>query len=414
VSAMPDSSVGERYDPFGAHLADPYGFYAEARRSQPVFYAEDFAAWVVTRYDDIRYVLNHPRLFSSRNAVRPMTIALTPECRAELNRGYPDAKYFLNSDDTAHRRLKAPLIRGLGPRRVHELEPFIRKQINTVVDELEPAGHAELISQFTRLVPFRIIAQLVGIEESDYHHIQDGSFAASRLYRKGNLTPDEQLDYARRFVRYQHMLMRYIEARRADPRDDLITMFVSALAPGSEPLTSEQERELVWCLVGTLGAGSRAAPAAIGTALYHLLIERSRWEALVERPGLIANAVEEICRYDSPAQTFPRITTQPVTIGGVDLPTGTELIIIIGSANHDETRFDRAEELDITRSRTRHIAFGQGAHACIGAALARAQLRITLDTFTRRFPNLRLADGHDVEVTPAINQRQPRELHVMW
>ena len=125
-------------------------------------------------------------------------------------------------------------------------------------------------------------------------------------------------------------------------------------------------------------------------------------------------AVTELCRYDGPGQTFRRLTTEPVRVGDVELPAGAEVMVILGSANRDEALVDRPDEFDITRPRTRHVAFGLSSHVCVGASLARAQLRITLSTLARRLPDLHLTAGHPVPMDPVINHRKPLELHLTW
>lgn len=414
MAAAPDHLPGEYYDPFGAHLDDPYSFFREARLNRPVFYSSVFRAWVVTRYQDVRHVLTHPTVFSSANAVRPISAAFAPECQAELDRGYPFTAYVLNTDGGTHRRLRAPLTRNLELKRVRRLEPFIRGQVNALIDAMLTAGTAEFMHDFALPLPFRIIIHLLGIDESDHQAVRTGSAAAPHLFRGSGLSPQEQLAYARQLISFQRLLASYIRARRAQPRDDMISMVVAAAAPGSEPLTFEQERKLVWSLAGVIGAGSWTMASILGTGVYHLLADPRRWEMLVTRPGMVGRTIEEICRYDPPAQTFRRITTQPVTIGGVDLPADTEVVVILGSANRDEALVDRPDDFDIARPRSRHLSFGQGPHICVGAPLARAEMRIVLEALTHRLPGLRLASGHQVRMAPELNHRYPMELHVTW
>jgi cytochrome P450 len=185
------------------------------------------------------------------------------------------------------------------------------------------------------------------------------------------------------------------------------------LAPGGEPLGYDQKRELIWSLAGIAG-GQNSVIAALGMALYLLLSNRDQWETLRTRPELVGNAVEEICRYDGPGQTFRRITTRPVTVAGVELPAGAEVMVILGSANRDEKLVHQPEVFDITRLRMRHLAFGRSAHTCVGASLARAQLRISLVTLVRRLPVLRLVDGYPIHIDPVVNHRKPLELHITW
>jgi cytochrome P450 len=191
---------------------------------------------------------------------------------------------------------------------------------------------------------------------------------------------------------------------------------VTELAPGDAPLTPEQEAELVWSLGGVVGVvgSANSVASVLGMGTYYLLDVPERWAALVARPRMIGNAIEEICRYDTPAQTFARITTRPVTLGGVDLPAGAELMVMLGSANRDERLVDEPEHFDITRPRMRHVTFGQGTHICLGAPVVRAVLRVTLETLAHKMPGLRLAEGHEVRIAPMLNHRQPLELHITW
>jgi cytochrome P450 len=409
----PEAPIGASYDPFGAHLDDPYSFHAKARLEEPVFYSPVFQTWVITRYEDVRHILLHPEVFSSANAIRPVTATFTPNCVAELERGYPMTRGLINTDGAAHERLRAPFLKALGKKRVRRLESFIRKQVDALVDALLPAENAELMHQFVRPLPFRVLARLLGIDEPDYEHVYEVSRSASRIFRAGNLTPDEQLVAARQMIDLHRTVVSYARERRTDPRDDLITAVAAGLAPGDAPLTFEQESDLAWCLPGVIGS-TNSLEAILGTGIYYLLANPDQWATLVARPSLIDSAIEEICRYDPPAQTFARITTQPVTLNGVDLPEGTEVMVMLGSANRDEALVDRPEEFDITRPRMQHLTFGQGSHLCLGAPVVRGVLRITLETFIRRMPGLRIVDGRSVPFVPTLNHRRPTRLPVTW
>jgi cytochrome P450 len=407
------TSIGAGYDPFGAHLDDPYSFHARARREEPVFYSNVFQAWVVTRYDDVRHVLLHPEVFSSANAIRSVSATFTPECLAVLERGYPRTRGLLNTDGPAHERLRTPFLKALGKKHVRRVEPFIREQVEALVDAILPAGKADIVHQYIHILPFRVLAHVLGIDEPDYDRVNKLSRAASRIFRAGNLTPDEQVTTARLMVELHRTVVGYARARRTDPRDDLISAVTAELAPGEAPLTFEQESDLAWCLPGVISSAN-SVEAILGTGMYYLLANHDQWDTLVARPDLMDNAIEEIARYDPPAQTFARITTRPVTLAGVDLPAGAEVMVAFGSANHDEALADRPEEFDITRPRTQHVTFGIGSHLCLGAPVVRAVLRTTLETFTRRMPGLRLADEQPIPFVPTLNHRQPVRLPVTW
>jgi cytochrome P450 len=408
-----EPSIGASYDPFGAHLGDPYSFHAKARREEPVFYSPVFQAWVVTRYEDVRHVLLHPEVFSSANAIRSVSATFTPACVAVLEQGYPMTRGLLNTDGAAHERLRTPFLKALGKKHVRRLEPFIREQVDELVEAILPAGKVDLVHQFIHVLPFRVLAHVLGIDEPDYERVNQLSRASSRIFRAGNLAPDEQVATARLMVELHRKVVNYARARRTDPRDDLISAVTAELAPGDAPLTFDQESDLAWCLPGVISSAN-SVEAILGTGMYYLLTNHDQWAALVARPDLMDNAIEEICRYDPPAQTFARITTRPVTLSGVDLPAGAEVMVAFGSANRDDALVDRPEEFDITRPRMQHLTFGQGSHLCLGAPVVRAMLRTMLETFARRMPGLRIVDGQPIPFVPTLNHRQPIRLPVTW
>lgn len=399
-------------DLYTPRVNDFHQVNARARAEHPVFYSDTYQAWVITRYHDVRQVLMHPRVFSSANAIRPLA-PLPPECLEEFERGYPPTAALVNSDGATHRRLRRPFAKYLELRRIRELEPFIAETATELVEAMLPAGSGEFMRQFAEPLPLRVTSRLVGLDPEDQRIAQESSAASSRLFRRSNVNTDEQLGYLKQVIRFQQLLTGLIEKRRAQPGDDLISFVVAELAPGDAPLGYEATRELIWSLSGIFG-GQTSVTAALGMALFHLLSNRDQWETLVARPDLVGHAVEELCRYDGPGQTFRRTTTQPVTVGDVELPAGTDVMVIIGSANRDEALVDRPDTFDITRPRTRHLAFGLSSHICVGAALARAQLRITLSTLARTMPGLHLTEGQPVPMDPVINHRKPLELHISW
>jgi cytochrome P450 len=399
-------------DLYASEVTDFHEVNAKARAEQPVFYSDTHQAWVITRYHDVRQVLMHPRLFGSSNAIRPMA-RLRPESEEELKRGYPlPTTALVNTDGVEHRRLRRPFAKYFELRRIRNLEPFISETVGELVETMQSAGSAEFMREFAEPLALRVTCRLFGLAPGDQEIVEESS-ASSSLFRRSNVDAEEQLGYAKRVVRFHHLLRDLIEKRRAQPEDDLISFVVTELVPGDAPLSYEATRELIWSLAGMFG-GQGTVASALGMTLYYLLSNRDQWENLVARPELAGLAVEELCRYDGPGQTFWRITTQPVTVGDVELPAGANVMVVLGSANRDEALVDRPDEFDITRPRTRHVGFGLSSHNCVGAALARAQMRIALSTLARRLPGLHLTAGHPVSIDGVMNNRKPVELHVSW
>lgn len=406
------SPLGETYDPWGAHLADPYPFYAQAREKEPVFFSPAVNAWVVTRHDDVRDVLRHPEVFSSANALRPMT-TVHPATVTELRKGYPQATRPVQSDGEEHRRLRAPLARGLSPAKVDAAEPLIRRRAGELVDAFAADGHADLMRQYAYRLPVDVISHLVGLDPDDMELAYTGSYGGIQMIA-ARRPEAEQAAGARELVRFELRCGEYAQARRAEPRDDLISDIVTSLWPGEGPLTPEQEAHAAKIVSGLYVAGHVTTTALIGNAVVELLTHREQWERLCAQPAAIPAAVEEIARFRTSVQGFLRVTTRPATVGGVDLPAGAEVLLLYGSANRDEAVCERPEEFDVTRPPTRHLAFGTGVHACAGSGLARRELTVTLEVLTRRLPTMRLVDDQDFAINSPMTSRGPTALQVTW
>jgi cytochrome P450 len=408
------SSLGECFQPFGDHLQNPYPFYARLRREEPVTWSPSLGAWLVTRYEDVRAVLRDPETFSSANALRPV-FRFYPGTLEELRRGFPMVPSTVDSDGRTHRRLREPLTRALTPEKVAALEPFIRERAEALVDGFAADGSAELMNQYAYPLPVEVIAELLGVDPGDRTRVTVQSYQAASLI-SAELPEPRQREAAAGMVELMHLLMWYADERWRRPRDDLVSQVVTTLVgrPDGEPLSLEVQSELVWHLLGVMVAGHTTTSSLLGTGLLHLLEDRSRWLLLCEQPELIFAAVEEMARFDPAVQSFFRVTTRPATVGGVHLEAGAELLLLYGSANRDEALCEHPEEFDVARQPTRHLAFGMGLHACVGAGLARTELRISLETLTRRLPNLQLDPYQEVRIRPGLNHRGPWALHVTW
>ena len=390
---------------------DPYETYARARHTPGLTFVAELDAWLVSRQADAREVLRRPEDFSSANALRP-DIFPGPAVFGVLSQGIGGSPTVVTSDGAAHQRYRAPLSRGLSPARVAAAVPFIQERAAALVDSFAGLERIELVGQYARRLPGEVIGHLLGLAAEDVPVAIAGSYRAEQLLFRP-LPEEEQLRAAQDVVALQHLLDGYARARRDDPRDDLCSEMVSALAPGDGELSLEQRGEIVSNLQNLLIAGHLTTTALIGTALLHLLRDRPQWELLCARPELIPAAVEEAARFDTAVQGFRRVTTRPVTIAGTDLPAGAAVFVAFGSAGRDEDAGERLDVFDITRAPVRHLAFGHGVHGCPGSQLAREQVRITLETLTGRLPGLRLAPGEDGEMLPTMIHRSPRTLLVV-
>ncbi|WP_089104542.1 cytochrome P450 [Streptomyces hyaluromycini] len=395
-------------------MREPYPLYARAQAAEGLVRVPELDAWLVARDADVREVLLRTEEFSSVNALRP-DVMPSPAALAVLGGGFGGGPVVVVSDGERHQRLRAPLLRALSPARIAAAVPYARERAAALVDAFAKDGRAELMAAYAMRLPGEVIGRIVGLDPADVPLVVHGGYRAEELLFRP-LPEDEQIAAAEDVVAMQHVLDRCARDRYTHPREDLATEIVASVAePGHGQLSLAQRHEAVAHLQNLLIAGHLTTTALIGTTVLHLLSHRDQWELLCARPDLIPAAVEEAARYDTALQGFRRVTTCPVALAGTELPAEAELFVAFGAANRDASRHPRPDAFDITRDApARHLAFGFGAHACVGAQLAREQLRITLEELTRRLPDLRLAEGRPVTMRPTMIHRSPEELHLTW
>ncbi|HEX6468228.1 MAG TPA: cytochrome P450 [Streptosporangiaceae bacterium] len=409
-------SLGDLYDPFGVHMDDPWPFYTRARRQTPIFFSSALNAWVLTRLDDVRKVLRDGKTFSSANVLRPLA-PFSPRVFPVLAQGYPMVPPLLMLDGEQHRHQRAPYAERLSADQVAALEPYITKQATALLEGLTKNGPtSDFVSGYANPLPTSIICQVMGFAPEDHDAIGDDTRVAAGLAMGHRFdSEDEQVEAAHAWVRVQRMIGRYAVARKADPQDDLLTDVVAAWAPEPGPLAPQQEAGIAGELFGVIIAGHNTPSAALADGLLRLLENPDQWRLLCGRPDLIPNAVEEIARFCTPFHVFLRKTTEDTTLAGQRLPAGAEIAVWLAAANRDESVFERSDEFDVTRPvKGAHLGFGVGAHFCVGAALARREIEITLRLLTERFPGARLAPDQRIAFCPSISQRGPLSVRVIW
>ncbi|GLV53925.1 hypothetical protein KDH_07760 [Dictyobacter sp. S3.2.2.5] len=394
---------------FNPLAEDPYPFYSRARREEPIMFCPELDAWLVTRYEDIQRILLQPDIFSSSNALTS-PVTFYPRTLEELVKGYLPVPIVLNTDGSDHARFRQPLTKTFAPARMRAIEPFIYQVANKLVDAFIAGRHAEIISQFAYPLALEVVLTLLGIPKQDIENTRKWSHDWLILMSM-QLEEEQQVACARSTVAFQRYLAQLIAARKAVPQDDLISTLPQSMAPGAEPLT---ENELVILLQGLILAGHESTTNMIGTGLLLLLRQPELWQELCDHPDYIPQTVEEILRFDAPIQMFARATTREVTVGGVTLPEDASLLLIYGSGNRDEAVFANANEFRLQRTPNHHLAFGHGAHFCVGAALARLEGRIAFEVLCQRLPHLRLAPEQNPTHIPTLLFRGYKQLAVEW
>ncbi|WP_019930333.1 cytochrome P450 [Nocardia sp. BMG111209] len=390
--------------PFGEPVRlEIHPLFATLRREEPVSrirlpYGGD--GWLVTRYADVRQVLADPRFSRAATVGRDDIPRATPEpARADA---------LLSMDPPHHTRLRKLVSKAFTARRVAELRPRAQQIVDGLLDTVERTGSpADLVRGLALPLPVTVICEMLGVPPAEHHRFRDFSdtVMATTAYSL------EQIRAARAAL--EDYLSELVARRRATPTDDLYGALVAA-RDNDDRLS---EAELVNLGVTILIAGHETTANQIANFTYVLLSDPDRWELLLRRPDLVPAAVEELLRYVQlgSGAAFARVATEDVELGGVTVRAGESVFASIQSANRDEDVFGGSERLDLTRETSVHMAFGHGAHHCLGAQLARVELQVALSSLLRRFPALHLAvPADEVPWKTGLLVRGPRELPVGW
>jgi cytochrome P450 len=399
------------FDRFAAeNLADPYGLYRRVREEQPVFYADAFDVWVVSRYEDVRRVLMDPTRFSSAFQIRTPH-APAPGVTEILAAGHPEVPALLNEDPPAHRRTRDLVAKTFTPRRIALLEPQITAIVGELLDAMEPRGHADLVTDLATPLPLRVICELIGFPAEDAPRIGRWTQQLATLTSFG-ASAEEQRETAHESVEFERYLAAAVADRRAEVRDDLLSDLIRVRPDGAAPLT---DLEIISLLITLVFAGHETTANLIANALTLLLHRPELWAAVGEDPDLVPAVVEETLRMDAPVQGMYRRAVFDVQISGVAIPAGAQVFVLIGSANRDDAAFEKPDDFDPGRSgKDRHLAFGRGIHFCLGAPLARTEAQTALRLLRERLPGLRLDPGFVLPYVPNLMHRGPQSLPASW
>ncbi len=365
--------------------ANPYPFYARLRAEAPVFRVrlpDKQPAWLVTRYDDVAGVLKDERFVKDRgNALTPEQSRKQPWVPALFK---PLARNMLDVDAPDHTRLRALVHKAFTPRLIEEIRNRIQSLTDDLIDAAERRGRMDLIRDYALPIPTTIISEMLGVPVSDRHRFHHWSQVIVASAPSG-WSMLRAIPSALAFLRY---IRRLVKARRASPRDDLVTALVHAEEVGARL----DEDELVSMVFLLLIAGHETTVNLIGNGSLALLNHPDQMRRLRDDPSIIKPAVEELLRFDGPLATATeRYAREDVALGGTTIPRGALVYAVLGSANRDERQFPDPDILDLTREPNRHLAFGLGIHYCLGAPLARLEAQIAIGKLLRRLPNLRLA-----------------------
>lgn len=368
------------------HLAEPTATDSWLRQHRPVHRTAD-GVHVVSRRADVDACLHDPATFSNRfgRVIRGRD-RLSPDALEILREGWPPVDTLFTTDPPEHRRFRSLVNRAFTARRVSELEPSIASVASQLVDDCLVQGKVDLVEGLAVPLPLTVIADQLGVPRDDLPSFKRWSQAVvSELGRHSDR--DEQLRTAWISLEFQRYFHRRIEERRIEPRDDILSDLVHAEVEGEEPL---DDAELLMMLQQLLVAGNETTTNGIASMMALLLEYPEQLAAVREDRSLVGGVIEETLRLEAPIQGMWRITTTDTQIDGCPLSTDDLVLLRYGSANRDEAHYDDPERFDPRRPNPRgHLAFGAGIHFCVGAALARAEMRIALETLLERTSDIR-------------------------
>jgi cytochrome P450 len=380
---------------------NPYPLYARLRAAGwPVMRDPQSGMTLVFSYDAVKRVLLDPDRFSS---------AASPDGGQPLD-------WLIFKDPPRHTKLRAIMSRAFTPRSVANLESrvaaFSKQLLDAAIDR--GTGRMDLAADYAVQLPIMVIAEMIGIPLEDRPRFKRWSDGMLALAETMTGTPDEVGRAVDTYVAIAGEMAEYlpalVEARRASPRDDLLTRLVEAEVEG-ERLTSKELRGFVQLL---LLAGSETTTNLIGNAMLCFTEHPGQLARVRERPELIPSAIEEVLRYRSPLQIVFRQARNDVVLDGQAIPAGKMVLVVIGSANRDPAQFDRADEFDVARDPNPHLAFGHGIHFCLGAALARLEARIAIPDLLQRLGKFSLADDGPWEPRRAFHVHGPTRLPIRF
>jgi cytochrome P450 family 142 subfamily A polypeptide 1 len=355
------------------YAADPYPAFAWMRRNAPVYHDVGNDIWGVTTYRDVRLLGTDPVTFSNAEGTRPKFLPLP---------------MMIDTDPPEHTRRRKLVNAGFTPRRIAALEENARRVCDQLIDDVAGSGGCEFVHDVAAQLPLIMIGDLLGVVPEDRGKLL--RWSDEMLRSQGDPNPESLEAATLAFAEYMAYMQPVFEDRRRTGKDDdLVGILVHADVEGERLDDDTLIFETLLILIG----GDETTRHVLSGGLLALLQNPDQLAALRADPArLLPGAVEEMLRWVSPIKNMVRTTTRDVTLGGVDLPEGAQLLALYPSANRDEAVFNTPDAFDIRRDPNPHLAFGFGTHFCLGNQLARLELRVMFEQLLARLPDIRLAE----------------------
>ncbi len=375
-----DSEKGHEpvvYDPYDWRTHDdPYPVYRRLREEAPAYYNDRFDFWALSRHGDVQGAFRDHLSYSNRKGV---SIDAVEDASQVMS--------FLGMDPPEHGRLRNLVSRGFTPRRASLIEPRIRDLATHYIDNFIERGACDFVDEFAGKLPMDVISEMVGVPPDDRDQLR--AWADTVLHREEGSSdvPPAAKQAAACLIGY---FAQHVEARRRRPGDDdLCDALIVAEIAGDRL----EDRDIIAFLFLMVIAGNETTTKLLANALYWISKNPDQRALVDADPGRIGGWVEETLRYDPSSQLIARTTTREVELHGHKIPAGAKVALLIGAANRDPRAFERPDEYEVERDTTASLAFGQGTHFCLGAALARLEGRVSLEEIQARLPRFEIQES---------------------
>ena len=393
------------YDPLNpAVTCNPYPHYAQLRAEAPVHWLEGMQGYAVSRWDDIVEVLTNGRTFSSAQ--------FWPALLGEYD-PVPEVPPMISLDPPGHMRIRKLANKAFVPSRIGALGGKITSVANELIDAIfakhGTSGEFDFVWEFSALFPVSVVADVIGVDLArrvDFKHWVDDLLSAGNRAVYG---PERLAEIDRSSKAIRAYFEEVYDRRAANPGDDLISGFIQAEVGGQKLTRSEVLNLAILLLIG----GVETTTNLLGITCAHLRHHPEAVAAIRADPSKLAGVIEEVLRYDGPVQMLFRHTTEDTVLAGVAIPKGSLILPLLGSANHDERKFEDSERFDIDRNPKEIMSFGQGPHFCMGSYLSRMEALTALQILFERFAELE-AISDDVDWMDSYFARGPKTLPVRF
>jgi cytochrome P450 len=379
-------------------LSDPFAAYQQALATSPVYEVPGSGVTLVLSYALVAEATTRVDDFSNDfSAILSGVRSSDPDVAAVLEKGWPQRDTLLTADPPDHTRFRKLVNLAFSMKRVDALEAHIRSIAASLIVSCVAQGECDFVSSFAMPLPVQMITEQIGIDRTDFATVKRWSDAfADRL--GGMISKERELECAAEVVEFQHAMKAKIDARRAQPCDDLLSDLVNAQVDGERPL---DDSELLSILQQLMVAGNETTTSSLAGGLVQLIRNPDQAAKVRANPALIRNMVEEILRTESPTAGLWRVVKRDCELGGVPLKAGTMLMLRFAAANRDPARFPDPDMFDVERKNANsHLAFGRGIHMCVGNMLSRKELAVAFELLLDRLDQIEIVDGAALTYPP--------------